>query len=127
MLACVILVTVNYRREKLFEQLTNLLDKVKEDLLQDIGGCSFECRSLLLGALAKQMYDGGYSLLGATGSSVSVSGTITRIGELHSPSKDWHKPSVSRYSACKISLPGLLEGPLEEIAESICGVRLGDS
>ena len=76
------------------------------------------------------MHDAVYSCLGdATGSSVSVSvsDTIANIGELHSPSKDWHKPSVSRYNACKISLPGLLEGPLEEIANSICGVRLEDS
>jgi hypothetical protein len=125
-MACVILEKVNYRREKLFEQLANLLDKVKEDLLEDIGGCSFECRSLLLGALIKQMYDGGYSYLGATGSRLSVSDTIANLGELHSPSKDWHKPSLSKYNTCKISLPGLLGGPLGEIADSICGVGLED-
>ncbi|KAK3349743.1 hypothetical protein B0T25DRAFT_570347 [Lasiosphaeria hispida] len=120
-------ISVNYHREKLFKQLTNLLDKVKEDLLEDIGGCSFECRSLLLSALTKQMYNRGYSYLGTTYSRVSASDTITKMGELHSPSKDWHKPSLRKCNTCKISLPGLLAGPLEEIANSICRLGLEDS
>jgi len=60
-------------------------------------------------------------------SSVSVSDMITKMRELHSPSKDWHKLSLSKYNVCKISLPGLLGVPLEEIADSICGVGLEDS
>ena len=66
---------------------------IKHKLIDGKVGCSFECRSLLLGALVKFMHDydvSGYGTLEAAPQTRSIEATIRLVREMKSPSRDWH-------------------------------------
>jgi hypothetical protein len=114
------------RREEALRKVFELLDGVKSDLLTGAAGCSFECRSILLGALVKHMCDEG--LLDDAVPRFedrSFTDTAKKIRDMQSPNRDWHKPSFP-YSSCSFSLSALTEVRLNEITTGLRGLELDD-
>ena len=119
---------INTQKEDALRQIRSSLRNLKLDLLNGKIGCSFECRSLLLGALIKYMHDDGFLedgvMTASEGRSLKV--TMQRVREMKSPSKDWH-PHVPRFGSipsCQVSLRSLTEPCLNKVLKSISGLEL---
>lgn len=119
---------INATREEVLAQIILSIHAVKAQLVGDEVGCSFECRSLLLGALVKYMHDDGFHVPGLIASSEgrSLTAVIQRVRDMKSPSLNWHPQYVSFLREgvlpCKVSLHSLIEPRLEEVLRSICGL-----
>ena len=116
---------INTRRKSALKQLVASLNDIRNRLLDDATGCSFECRSVHLGALIKYMHDEKL-LDGATEPAFegrSVADTVERMLNMPSPSKDCHK--TTPFSACELSLSGLTKTALKS-ADAIQGLGLDD-
>ena len=130
---------INAQKEDAMRQIGSSLRNLKLGLLNGKIGCSFECRSLLLGTLIKYMHDDGFLEDGVTTASEgrSLKATIQRVREMKSPSRDWHRYFPSRSAgfssnlsgpnpSCQVSLGSLIEPGLNEALESISGLGLYD-
>ncbi|KAK0719188.1 hypothetical protein B0H67DRAFT_532801 [Lasiosphaeris hirsuta] len=117
---------INTRREAALRQFIASLNDIKSKLLDDTTGCSFECRSIHLGALVKYMYDERL-LDGVTEPPFedrSVADTVKRMRKMPSPSKDWHM-QTSTYGSCELSLSSLTEAALRS-SDAIQDLELDD-
>ncbi|RYP42997.1 hypothetical protein DL768_010139 [Monosporascus sp. mg162] len=119
---------VSVQREAALEKIISSLHSLKLKLINGTYGCSFECRSILLGALIKNMHDDG---LPDDGVETPVQGrslidVINKTREMKSPSKDWHQPTLGypSYSSCQFSLSSLTAPSLKEVVGNIKGLEL---
>ena len=108
-------------------QIGSSLCDIKLMLVKGEIGCSFECRSLLLGALIKFMHDYGFFEDGISTASEtrSLEATIRLVREMKSPSKNWH-PRMPSSPSCKLSLSNLTEPCLDKALKSMSGLSLSD-
>lgn len=113
------------RREEALRRVFKLLDGVKSDLLTGTAGCSFECRSILLGALVKHMCDEGLDDAVPRFEDRSFTDIAKKIRDIKSPDRVWHKPSFP-YSSCSFSLSDLTKDRLNEITTGLRGLKLDD-
>ncbi|KAK4109353.1 hypothetical protein N656DRAFT_738362 [Canariomyces notabilis] len=116
--------SLNEQRELAMKLLISVLQEAKFKLLDGRVGCSFECRSLNLGALVKFMHDEGF-LEAVTEKSYegrSVTDVITKIREMKSPTKSsyWRCPGF-----CSFTLTKLIESGLGTATAQIRGLGLG--
>ncbi|KAK4135358.1 hypothetical protein BT67DRAFT_441030 [Trichocladium antarcticum] len=99
-----VIVRINSQRDAAFSQISYSLRHLKDTLLNGTSGCSFECRSLHLGALIKYMHDDGFLAGEITTASKgrSLKDTVKRVREMKSPSEYWHYGYPSSY--CNFSV-----------------------
>ncbi|KAK3350291.1 hypothetical protein B0T25DRAFT_505739 [Lasiosphaeria hispida] len=106
---------VDTRRAAELERHIASLNLVKRNLLNGTAGCSFECRSILLGAIVQYMHNEGVEdFMRLPFKGCSVVETTKKIQEIHSPSRDWHKPTLSRSSSCSFSLSSLIKAAYQD-------------
>ncbi|KAH6623460.1 hypothetical protein F5144DRAFT_362195 [Chaetomium tenue] len=111
---------INAKREGALLLLGMYLVGLKRNLLSGAIGCSFECRSLLLGALTKHMDDDGVSETGiiAAAKDRSLNAVVSRVKNMRSPSRDWHplhasprgSGSMSRTAGSRSTAPASVLG-----------------
>jgi len=109
----IVIARLNMRREEALRMVFKLLEDVKSDLLTGAAGCSFECRSILLGALVKHMCDEGLDNAVPLFEDRSITNIAKKIRDFKSPNREWHKPSFP-YSSCPFSLSDLTKDRLNK-------------
>lgn len=116
-------------REAALLQISFSLQDLKYSLLRGTEGCSFECRSLLLGALIKYMHDDGLleDTLKTPYGGHSLVDAIKRVQAMKSPDHDWHRDPVDDYlGACPFSLSNLTQPLIDRVKEDIKGLCVYD-
>ncbi len=133
---------IDAQREAALGHINSSLQNVRHTLINGKIGCSFECRSLLLGALIKFMHDEGFFEPGISAASKnrSVKATIRRVREMKAPSRDWHprvplqarsnlfgsaSPGPSSFSFGSNSSAGSFFGSTDSKSVSSCMLSLG--
>lgn len=94
------------RRKGAFSTLEASLEELKDDLITGKQGCTFECQSILLGTLMKNMAAHGI-FLGREGfyfQGMSVTKAVQAVEAITSLNVSWHKKRSGYYHACKFSL-----------------------
>ena len=116
------------RREIALWGISIALTELRLQLINGKAGCSFECSSLLLGALTKYMHDAGFTedyTIKKLSEGRSLMDAIKRVREMKSPDRNWHRP-VRYYDPCLFSLNVLTQPFLDKIAGSITPLGLYD-
>ena len=110
---------MNLRRKEIIIKLFRLLETTMRGLLENQEGCSFDCRSLLFGALNKHLHDqrllrrvSGLDLNTWPFEGLSVSDLANKISAIDSPELYFNKstPQCIRIPSC--TLGGLLKPKL---------------
>jgi len=94
------------RKKGALSTLEASLEELKDDLLAGKQGCTFECQSILLGTLMKNMAARGIfrSREGSYFQGMSVTQAVQSVEAITSPDVSWHKKSSDYYHGCKFSL-----------------------
>jgi hypothetical protein len=115
--------TLERKRQELIDRILSALHELATNLRDDKDGCSFDCRSMLLGALIKQMHSRGLHsprpiepFLGFSFDSI-----VKSVSEMSSPDSYHGQHS---YDSC--TLQQFVHPIINSLRENLAKFTLGD-